>query len=127
MPDGRTKHKTYIGVLFTVILLGIILFFAVLRIGNVKQGPVVIESVEEDYFGVDHIWSSDDANFRFAFGITAFDGGKQAEEDESLYGKMVAKAVTWGLSGQEDGYHEEILDISQCTAEQLGLEAGKED
>ena len=98
-----------------------------MRYDNVKQGPFSMEIVEEDYFSTDTIFTSDEENFRFAFGITAFDGGKEAEEDESLYGSMVAKAVTWGLTEVDDGFQEEDLAISPCTAEQLGLEAGKED
>ena len=117
MPSGKTKYNTCLGLVFTLILFVIMIIFAIIRFDNVKQGPTQIESVEEDYYGIDTIWKSDEANFSFAFGITAFDGGKEIEEDESLYGSMVAKAVTWGLSGQEPGFHEETLPITQCTAE----------
>ena len=103
------------------------LTFALMRYDNVKQGPFGMEIVEEGYFSADTIFTSEEEHFRFAFGITAFDGGKEEEEDAALYGRMVAKAVTWGLTEVDEGFQEKDLAISPCTAEQLGLEAGKEE
>ena len=69
MPDGRTKHKTCIGVLMTLILFSILITFIVYRLNDMRQGPIVIESTEEDYFDIDTIFRSDDEVFKFAFGI----------------------------------------------------------
>ena len=92
MPDGRTTHKTCIGVLMTLILFSTLISFIVYRLNDMRQGPIVMESTEEDYFDIDTIFRSDDEVFKFAFGITAFDNGKEVDlEEQALYATMKAK------------------------------------
>lgn len=92
MPDGRTTHKTCIGVLMTLILFSTLISFIVYRLNDMRQGPIVMESTEEDYFDIDTIFKSDDEVFKFAFGITAFDNGKEVDlEEQALYATMKAK------------------------------------
>ena len=92
MPDGRTKRKTCIGVFMTLLLIAILITFIVYRLNDMRQGPVVIESMELDYFDIDNIFRSDEENFRFAFGLTDFDNGVEVDlEDQALYGTMKVK------------------------------------
>ena len=92
MPDGRTKSKTLIGVFMTLILIGTLSTFVVYRLIDMRQGPVVMETTEKDYFDIDTIFDSKVENFRFAFGITAFDNGMEVDpEEQALYATMKAK------------------------------------
>ena len=127
MPDGRTKRKTIIGVFMTLLLVAILITFIVYRLNDMRQGPVVIESMQLDFFDIDNIFRSDEESFRFAFGLTDFDNGREVDMDEqALYGTMKAKQVSWGLAGQEPGFYYNDLQSKPCTTENLGLEQGKE-
>ena len=81
LPDGRTKHKTCIGVCMTLILVGTLLSFVIYRLIDMRQGPLVIDAIDQDYYDIDTIFKSDEENFNFAFAVTDFDGGKPLEED----------------------------------------------
>ena len=99
MPDGRTKKKTCIGVCMTLILIAVLLSYVIYRLIDMRQGPLVIDATQRDFFDIDTVFSSEEENFRFAFGITEFDGGIPLEEDQSQYGTVKAKAVSWGQEG----------------------------
>ena len=81
MPDGSTKHKTGIGVFMTLILMVTLITFAVYRLIDMRQGPVVVETIDRDYFDIDTIFKSDEENFRFAFGLlTSFEDPDQSQD-----------------------------------------------
>ena len=41
-----------------------------------------MEHTKEDYFDIETIFKSNEENFRFAFGVTAFDFGKEVDKEE---------------------------------------------
>ena len=88
-----------------------------------RQGPVIIETTEWDYYDIDTTFKSDEENFRFAFGImTSFENPDSSqEEDQSLFGSIKARSLSWGHEGQGPGYKETDLKSSPCTPQQLGL------
>ena len=69
MPDGRTKHKTFIGVFMTLILIVTLITFVIYRLIDMRQGPIIVETIEEDHFDIDTIFKSDEEDFKFAFGL----------------------------------------------------------
>ena len=117
LPDGRTKHKTLIGVFMTLILVGAIIFFVLVRLDDLRQPPIIADHKESDHYDIDTVFKSEEEKYKFAFAITDFDDGKPLEEDQSLFGIMKAQAVTWGLPGQVPGYFDEVLETEPCTLE----------
>ena len=81
MPGGRSTHRTCVGCFLSIVLLAVILLFALIKYDSVKADPVIIESVQESFFDAEKLWSLEDAGLNIAFGITAFDGGQEQEED----------------------------------------------
>ena len=60
MPNGKTTYKTGFGLVLSLILFGFIVYYAIIRFDHVKADPVLIESVEYDFFDSKSIWSSEE-------------------------------------------------------------------
>ena len=60
MPNGKTTYKTGFGLVLSLILFGFIVYYAIIRFDHVKSDPVLIESVEYDFFDSKSIWSSEE-------------------------------------------------------------------
>ena len=69
MPDGTTKHRTFTGVFMTLILIVTLITFVIYRLIDMRQGPIIVETIEEDHFDIDTIFESKEEDFKFAFGL----------------------------------------------------------
>ena len=53
----------------TLILVVTLITFVIYRFIDMRQGPIIVETIEEDHFDIDTIFKSDEEDFKFAFGL----------------------------------------------------------
>ena len=120
LPGNKKKFKTTLGVVITIIIAIILLYYGTIRLLKLiyRKDSEVSEVYQDSYFSADDVFTSEDG-LQFAFGITSFDANTESIEDPA-YGYLTASYVTWGLTGEFGVQYDEI-PIRNCTPGELGL------
>ena len=90
MPGGKDFYATGCGVMFSIILLVILVFYGSIQMHSLYwyDDTKVLTSVNDAYYADDYVFSSTDG-FEIAFAITAFDTNRDPIED-ARYGTLRA-------------------------------------
>lgn len=88
--NGKDKLKTSCGLLFTLIMVFIIAGYAGLKANVMLDylNNTIQEPIEENYFGLDFIYTSDEG-WKLGFALVAYDSSSDQTPFTKEYGKLV--------------------------------------
>ena len=113
---GKTEYKTFTGAISTLIYLGLIIGYGMLKLINMSSfvDAKVSKSTAPDYFNDEFHYNTE--RNPFAFGISEFQDSEPLNED---YGSITVKYEVWNAE------YDKIVELKMrpCSFSDFGLDS----
>ena len=130
LPNGKETTRTWVGVIFTVLIYGVIMLYAYMKFAKVIAygDSTIISSITDSAWTAEDKWRSvadredgqDNGGLQFAVGVTAYDSNQQPVDDPKI-GRIVARYQTWGLGDGMGSGLSNPIPMKRCSRVDLGI------